>query len=215
MAVQGGGDEPFAAIAVFRDDAFLHHAAALEQASIPILDEFGKAAILLLSPGRVLPLLGDPSLARLAWFGPQGLLARLDPALEIDLLSRYGAGSEAENTPLLVRFRDVPGKAEERHVAASGFRIVTRAGPTWVVSGPVSGVPKLLSNDRIAYLEKAETGGNASREGLTKTAPVPHAETGGAAHDNATAPAPSSGGERAVPIGKRPPYRIRTPEDPR
>jgi hypothetical protein len=44
---------------------------------------------------------------------------------------------------------------EERHIVAAGFRAVTKAGPTWVVTGPMSGLPKLLESDRIIYLEGA------------------------------------------------------------
>jgi hypothetical protein len=56
---------------------------------------------------------------------------------------------------LLLRFVDVGGAQEERHIVAAGFRAVTRAGPNWVVSGPMSGLPKLLESDRIIYIEKA------------------------------------------------------------
>lgn len=153
--VQAGGGEKFAAIGVFRDDAFLNHSAALEQASIPVLGEFGKAVILLLSPDQVLPLLKDPSIRTLRWFGPQARLARLGPSLEMDLLALYGKGSEGKDVSILARFRDVPGEKEERQVTAAGFRVVTRAGPTWVVAGPMSGLPKLLESDRIIYIEKA------------------------------------------------------------
>jgi len=154
-AVREGGKDPFAAIAVFRRDAFLGNAAMLEQASIPILDEFGKAAILLLSANQVVPLLKDPSVRRVAWFGPQGLLARLDPSLEMELLSRYEAGSEGKDVSILARFRDVPGEKEDRQLGAAGFRVISRLGPNQVVSGPISGIPRLLESDRIIYLEKA------------------------------------------------------------
>jgi len=154
-AVREGGRDPFAAIAVFRRDTFLGQAAMLEQASIPILDEFGKAAILLLSTNQVVPLLKDPSVRRLVWFGPQGLLARLDPSLEMELLSRYDSGAEGKDVSILVRFRDVPGEKEEREAAAAGFRVVSRVGPNLVVSGPISGLPRLLESDRIIYMEKA------------------------------------------------------------
>ena len=146
---------PFAALAVFRGDAFLRHSAKLEQASIPVLNELGTAAFLLLRPGQVLPLLKDPDIRRIAWFGPQGRLARLDPSLELDVMARYGDGTEGKDRDLLLRCRDVPGESEERSVTAAGYRIVTRAGPNLVVSGPYGGLPKLLANDRIIYIEKA------------------------------------------------------------
>jgi hypothetical protein len=154
-AVRQGGTEPFAALAVFRGDAFLRHSAKLEQSSIPILNEFGRAALLLLRPAQVIPLLRDPDIRRIAWFGPQGRLARLDPSLELDVLSRFGAGTEGQERSLLLRWKDVPGEPEERSVAAAGYRIDSRAGPNLVVAGPLSGVPKLLGIDRIIYLEKA------------------------------------------------------------
>jgi hypothetical protein len=150
-----GGTAPFAAIAVYRNDVFLNQSEALERSSLTVLNKMGRTAILLLSPGQIVPLLKDPSLRKAAWFGPQRLLARLDPSLELDMMSRYGAGTEDRDVDLLLRFVDVGGAKEEQHVAAAGFRVVTRAGPNWIVSGPIAGIPKLLESDRIIYMEKA------------------------------------------------------------
>jgi len=149
------GTDQFAAIAVYRNDIFLHHSEALGKSSLTVLNEMGRAAILLLSPGQIVPLLKDPSLQKAAWIGPQGLLARLDPSLELDLLSRFGAGTEDRDVNLLLRLVDVGGAGEERSVVAAGFRVVTKAGPNWVVTGPMTGIPKLLEYDRINYIEKA------------------------------------------------------------
>jgi hypothetical protein len=115
----------------------------------------GRAVILLLSPGQIVPFLKDPSLRKAAWFGPQGLLARLDPSLELDLLARFSAGTEDRDVNLLLRFVDVGGAQEERHIVAAGFRVITKSGPSWVVTGPMSGLPKLLESDRITYIEKS------------------------------------------------------------
>jgi len=150
-----GGTEPFAAIAVYRNDVFLDQSEALGRSSLTVLNEMGRTVILLLSPGQIVPLLKDPSLRKAVWFGPQGLLARLDPSLELDMMTRFGAGTEDRDVNLLLRFVDVGGAEEERHVVAAGFRVVTRAGPTWVVTGPMSGLPKLLESDRIIYIEGA------------------------------------------------------------
>lgn len=150
-----GGTEPFAAIAVYRNDVFLDQSEVLGRSSLTVLNELGRAAILLLSPGQIVPLLKDPSLRKASWFGPQGLLARLEPTLELDMLTRFGAGTEDRDVNLLLRFVDVGGAVEERHVVAAGFRVVTRAGPTWIVAGPMSGLPKLLESERIVYIEKA------------------------------------------------------------
>lgn len=150
-----GGTEPFAAIAVYRNDVFLDQSEALGRSSLTVLNEMGRTAILLLSPGQIVPLLKDPSLRKAAWFGPQRLLARLHPSLEMDLLARFGAGTEDRDVNLLLRFVDVGGAEEERHVVAAGFRILTRAGPNWIVTGPMTGLPKLLESDRITYMEKA------------------------------------------------------------
>lgn len=150
-----GGTDPFAAIAIFRNDVFLDQSESLQRSSLPVLNEMGNTVVLLVSPGQIVPLLKDPSLRKLAWFGPQELLARLDPSLELDMLSRYGAGTEDRDVDLLLRLVDVGGEKEERHVTAAGYRIVTRAGPTWVVTGPTSGIPKLLESDRIIYIEGA------------------------------------------------------------
>jgi hypothetical protein len=148
-----GGSERFAAIAVYRNDVFLDQSEALGRSSLTILNELGSTVILLLSPGQIVPLLKDPSLRKAVWFGRQTLLARLDPSLELDMLARFGAGTEERDVNLLLRFVDVGGAEEERHVATAGFRVVTRAGPTWVVIGPISGLPKLLDVDRIIYIE--------------------------------------------------------------
>jgi len=150
-----GGDEPFAAIVVYRNDVFLEQSESLQRSSLTVLNELGNSVILLLRPGQIVPLLKGPSLRKAAWFGPQGLLARLEPSLELDMLSRYGAVTEDRDADLLLRFVDVGGEKEERHVTAAGYRIVTRAGPTWVVAGPMSGLPKLLESDRIIYIEGA------------------------------------------------------------
>jgi hypothetical protein len=149
------GTEPFAAIAVYRNDVFLHQSEALGKSSLTVLNEMGRAAILLLSSAQIVPLLKDPSVRKAAWIGPQGLLARLDPSLELDLLARFGDGTEDRDVNLLLRFVDVGGAKEEQHVVAAGFRVVTKAGPNWVVAGPMSGLPRLLESDRIIYIEKA------------------------------------------------------------
>ncbi|MGZ8441339.1 MAG: hypothetical protein ACXWXD_11265 [Candidatus Deferrimicrobiaceae bacterium] len=150
-----GGSDPFAAIAVYRNDVFLHQSEALGKSSLTVLNEMGRTVILLLSPGQIVPLLKDPSLQNAAWIGPQGLLARLDPSLELDLLSRFGAGTEDREVNLLLRLVDAGGAGEERSVVAAGFRVVTKAGPNWIVAGPMSGLPKLLECDRIIYIEGA------------------------------------------------------------
>ena len=150
-----GGNDPFAAIAVYRNDVFLDQSEALGRSSLTVLNEMGRTAILLLSPGQIVPFLKDPSLQKAAWIGPQGLLARLAPSLELDLLARFGAGTEDRDVNLLIRLVDVGGAGEERSVVAAGFRVVTKAGPNWVVTGPMMAIPKLLEYDRINYIEKA------------------------------------------------------------
>jgi len=150
-----GGSDPFAAIAVYRNDVFLHQSEALGKSSLTVLNEMGRTVILQLSPGQIVPLLKDPSLQKAAWIGPQGLLARLDPSLELDLLTRFDAGTEGRDVNLLLRLVDAGGAGEERQISAAGFRVVTKAGPNWIVTGPMTGLPKLLECDRIIYIEKA------------------------------------------------------------
>lgn len=150
-----GGNEPFAAIAVYRNDVFLDQSEALGRSSLTVLNELGRTAILLLSPRQIVPLLKDPSLQKAAWIGPQGRLARLDPSLELDLLARFGAGTEGRDVNLLLRLVDAGGAVEERQIVAAGFRVVTRAGPNRIVVGPMSGLPGLLESDRIIYIEGA------------------------------------------------------------
>jgi hypothetical protein len=150
-----GGSEQFAAIVVYRNNVFLDQSEALGLSSLTVLNEMGRTAILQLSSGQVVPLLKDPSLQKAAWIGPQRLLARIDPSLELDLLTRFGAGTEDRDVNLLLRLVDVGGTVEERQIVAAGFRVVTKAGPNWIVAGPMSGLPKLLEIDRINYIEGA------------------------------------------------------------
>ena len=150
-----GGTEPFAAIAVYRNNVFLDQSESLGKTSLTILNEMGNTVILLLPPGEIVPLLKDPSLRKAAWFGPQGLLARLHPSLELEMLTRFGAGTEDRDVTLLLRLVDTGGAEEERQIVGAGFRIVTRAGPNRVVAGPMSGLPKLLECDRIIFIETA------------------------------------------------------------
>ena len=153
-AVCKGEKDPFVIIAVFKKDVFLSHSAVLDKHFIPVLSEFGNVALLLVRPTEVLPLLKDPSLTRASWFGPQGLLARLDPSLEFDMLKSFGKGAESGQIIILARFRSVPESSEEKAMTTAGFNILSKAGPTFIISGPMSGIPKLLSHEWIAYLEK-------------------------------------------------------------
>jgi len=155
-AVCKGEKDPFVIIAVFRKDVFMSSSATLEQSFIPVLNEFGNVAFLLVRPTEVLPLLKDPSLTKAVWFGPQARLARLDPPLEFDLLGRFGKGTESSLVTILVQFRSVPKTADEKAVTAAGFQILTKEGSTFTVSGPMSGIPKLLSHEWIIYLEKVD-----------------------------------------------------------
>jgi hypothetical protein len=204
-AVREGGKEPFAAVAVFRRDAFLGQSAMLDRASIPLLNEFGNAAILLLQPDQVLPLLKDPSVRRLAWFGPQGRLARLDPSLELDLLGRYSSGSEGRAAQILARFRSVPGETEERQVTAAGFRILYRGGPNLLVSGPWSGVPRLLGIERVIYLEKGAGPEEAGVPGGKTTKELPHSkESVSDIKERDAKEPPPSRGEVSIPFRSYP-----------
>ena len=153
-AVCKGEKEYFVLIAVFNRDVFFAQSSVLEQSNIPVLSEFGNAAFLLVTPNQVLPLLRDPSLIKAAWFGPQGRLARLEPSLELDMLRLFGKSAESNEVLILVRFRSMPKAAEEKAMDTAGFSILAKAGPTFVISGPASGIPKLLDHDWVIYIEK-------------------------------------------------------------
>ncbi|MEW6720171.1 MAG: hypothetical protein AB1346_06965, partial [Thermodesulfobacteriota bacterium] len=73
---------------------------------------------------------------------------------EFPMLDRFGKGAEGKEVPVLARFRSVPKETEEKQVEAAGFRILERGGPNMVLSGPVSGIPKLLDIEWVIYLEK-------------------------------------------------------------
>lgn len=152
--IRKGEPDAFALIAVFRRDVFLGQSAMLERSSIPILDELGNAALLLVRPAEVLPLLSDPSLVKAAWFGPQGRLARLDPSLELELLDRFGKGTEGKERLILARYRSVPEAKEVKAAEGAGFKMVSRTGPNLMLSGPMSGIPALLTDEWVIYLEK-------------------------------------------------------------
>ena len=122
----------------------------------------GRTAILLLSPGQIVPLLKDPSLRKAAWIGPQGLLARLDPSLELDLLARFGAGTEDRDVNLLLRLVDVGGAGEERTVAAAGFRVVAQGRPELDRHRPDVGTPETAGKRSNHLYRKSVLNGKPS-----------------------------------------------------
>jgi len=121
-----GGTEPFAAIAVYRNDVFLDQSEALGRSSLTVLTSWplrhpADHARTDRSPPQ------DPSLRKAPGSvrkgsSPAGPVAGARPALR-------SGGTEDRDVDLLLRFV-TSREAEERHVVAAGFRVVTRAGPT-------------------------------------------------------------------------------------
>jgi len=145
----------FAGLVVFRSDVFLSESAMLNERGISVLNAFGNAAILLLNSPDVPMLLRQESVVKVYYLSRQGPLARFHPAFEMDLLRRFGEGKEADPIPFMIRFRDLPDERDVRAVEAAGFRIDTRTGVVWVVTGPLTSFPRLMENDRIIFYEGA------------------------------------------------------------
>lgn len=145
----------FAGLVVFRSDVFLSQSAMLDERGISVLNAFGNAAILLLNSPDIPLLLKQDAVKKIYYLSRQGPLARFHPAFEMDLLRRFGEGKEAEPVPFLIRFREPPDEQDARAVEAAGFHIDTRTGAVWVVTGPLTSLPRLMENDRIIFYEGA------------------------------------------------------------
>lgn len=145
----------FAGLVIFRSDVFLSQSAMLNERGISVLNAFGNAAILLLNSPDIPLLLRQDAVKKVYYLSRQGPLARFHPAFEMDLLRRFGEGKEAEPVSFLIRFREPPDERDARAVEAAGFRIDTRTGAVWVVTGPLTSLPRLLENDRIIFYEGA------------------------------------------------------------
>jgi len=145
----------FAGMVVFRSDVFLNQSAMLDERGISVLNVFGNAAILLLNSPDIPMLLRQDQVKKIYYLSRQGPLARFHPAFEMDLLRRFGEGKEAEPISFLIRFREAPVETDARTVEAAGFRIDTRTGGAWVVTGPLTSLPRLMENDRIIFYEGA------------------------------------------------------------
>lgn len=143
----------FAGLVVFRSDVFLHHSDLLDRMEISVLNSFDNAAILLLSGPDIPALLREPPVRKIYYLGRQGALARLDPAFEMEMLRRFGAGREEEPVSFFIRFRDVPREEDAKAVAAAGFGILARTGYVWLVTGPLTSLPRLLGHDGIVHYE--------------------------------------------------------------
>lgn len=145
----------FAGLVVFRSDVFLTQSAMLDERGISVLNVFGNAAILLLNSPDIPMLLTLDPVKKIYYLSRQGPLARFHPAFEMDLLRRFGEGKEAEPLSFLIRFREPPVDTDARAVEAAGFRIDTRTGGAWVITGPLTALPRLMENDRIIFYEGA------------------------------------------------------------
>lgn len=145
----------FAGLVVFRSDVFLSQSAMLDERGISVLNVFGNAAILLLNSPDIPMLLQLDQVKKIYYLSRQGPLARFHPAFEMDLLRRFGEGRESEPFSFLIRFREAPEERDAEVVEAAGFRIDTRTGGVWVVTGPPTSLPRLMENDRIIFYEGA------------------------------------------------------------
>jgi len=143
----------FAGLVVFRSDVFLSPSAMLDERGISVLNAFGNAAILLLNSPDIPTLLQQEQVKKIYYLSRQGPLARFHPAFEMDLLRRFGEGRESEPFSFLIRFREGPEERDAEVVKAAGFRIDTRTGVVWVVTGSPTSLPRLMENDRIIFYE--------------------------------------------------------------
>ncbi len=155
LIIRGNLPALFVGIVVFRSDVFLSQSAMLDRRELSVLDSFGNTALVLLNSPDIPPLLKEESVRKIYYFCRQGPLARIHPAFLMGILKRFGAGKENEVSHFLVRFRDPPQEKEEKFVEAAGFRIDSRAGFVWTLTGPLTSLPRLLEDDRIIFYEGA------------------------------------------------------------
>jgi len=145
----------FAALVVFRSDAFLTGSALLDRRNIPVLDAFGKAAILALNAPDVPFLLHEDEVKRVWYLARPEVLARIHPSLELEILRRFSEGRESEPLSVLARFRRPLAEAERAFLKAAGFHLEVEAGPVCLVTGPAAALPRLFEDDRIVFYEGA------------------------------------------------------------
>ena len=141
---------------------FLSESAMLNERGISVLNAFGNAAILLLNSPDVPMLLRQESVVKVYYLSRQGPLARFHPAFEMDLLRRFGEGKEADPIPFMIRFRDLPDERDVRAVEAAGFRIDTRTGVVWVVTGPLTSFPRRITSYNVCYTKLLRSGESPS-----------------------------------------------------
>lgn len=150
----------FAGIVAFDRDAFAYQSYMLEQANISVLNSFGKAAILLLNSPNIPPLLREKSVRKIHYLCLQGALVRLGTTFEMELMRRYGAGTENEPVTFTVQFKDPPdtkerekGRKDTKLVESAGFAIRNKVGNAWTLEGPISRVYLLLEYEGIQSYE--------------------------------------------------------------
>lgn len=145
----------FAAIAVFRADVFLYQSELLERLNVTVLDARDNVAVLLLDNEVTAPLLAEPSVRKVRYLCAPMLLARFHPQFLMDMLRRFGSDRENEPVPFFVRFREPPTDKDVKAVQEAGYAVSAREGSVLVVSGPLTGLPRLLENNEIVYYEGA------------------------------------------------------------
>lgn len=145
----------FAGVVVFGSNAFITQSAMLDQANLSVLNMFGNTAILLVNSRDIPLLLNNQDVKKIFYLCRQGALARLDDALEMDMMRRFGDGRENEPVAFLARFREPPGGKEVHFLEAAGFVVQSRQGAAWTISGPPARISRLMEDDRITFYESA------------------------------------------------------------
>ncbi len=151
--VESGDSTKVAVVAVFEGDAFLGYGQAIEESGIPVLNEFGNAALLLASAPQIRQMASSPRLRRITYFSAHGRLGRLDPVLELSLLRHAGDGTEDKPLEAVVRFGRMPGEKERKAIGDAGLSVRSGEGPAWVVAGPARAIPRILDMDGVIYIE--------------------------------------------------------------
>ncbi len=146
---------PFAAIVVFRSDVFLYQSATLERLNISLLDCVDNVAILMLDQSVTPPLLAEPSVLKVRYLCPPGLLVRFEPTFLLAVLRLFAQDRERQPIPFFAQFREPPTEKEIKAVQDAGFAIRSREGPVLSLFGPPAAFPSLLAISGNAHFEGA------------------------------------------------------------
>lgn len=185
----------FAAVVVFESNAFIYQSAMIDRAGLSVLNMSGNTAILLLNSPDIPPVLAERSVKKVYYLCRQGGLARLGDAFEMEMMRLFGEGKADDPVAFRIKFREPPDEKDKELLDAAGFKVISRKGLTWTVSGPLRNLARLMESDRIAFYDLAP-----ARTGVTVIKEVPAVtESVEDIKERESREPPPKTGDRAIP----------------